>query len=286
MALFKRCFRLKITMGAMVKIYQELSADDESIKIDFDTSACINGNFSNGNITITGLTKSDMQFLSTNYNPQTLQLKDSKIELEAGYSGNLALILSGNVIEAEPNFTSPDQQIRLKVMSGAENNLKTGFTLKDSISKNATFKDICGKVASNNGLSLVFDNKIPNKVIGDFVFQGTPFQQIQKLREYMPLAVTISVSNKQLIVASQNAKGAKKIILDNTTGLLGTPKPTSMGCEVRMLLNPALNINDFVEIKSQKLHSLNQLYYILEMKHKGSNRADTWETNLTLRKAL
>lgn len=273
-------------MGNIKKVYQELSDDDISLKIDFDTQVSLGGNFSNGNITITGLNKNDMQFLSTNYNPQTLQLKDSYIELEAGYSNNLALILCGNVIESEPNFTSADQSIRLKIMSGIQNNLQKGATLKDSISKNATFKDICAKVASNNNLSLQFDSKIPNKVIGDYVFQGTPFQQIQKLRDYMPYDVNISVNNKSLIVSSVNASGARKMVLSNKTGLLGTPKPTPLGCEARMLLNPSIKISDFVEIQSAKIPSLNQLYSIMEAKHRGSNRGDTWETILMLKKAF
>ena len=286
MALFKRCYKLTLTINGKTKIYQELATSDVSLKIEFEVTASVNGAFSNGIITIFGLKQEDTAFLATNYNPQTLQLKDSFVELEAGYPEQMAMILSGNIYESEPNFTSADQSIRFKVMSGVQNNLKKGASIADSISKNATFKDICTKVASNNNLALKYDNKIPNKVIGDFAFQGTPYQQVMKLRELMPLSVNIAINNKTLEVTYTNSSSAKKMVISGDSGMIGTPKPTSTGCIVTILLNPTLSINTFVEIQSKKLPQLNELYRIIEVKHRGGNRSDNWHTELTLTKAI
>lgn len=286
MALFKRCYKLTLTINGKTKIYQELETSDKSLKIEFETSASVNGAFSNGTITIFGLRQEDLAFLSTNYNPQSLQLKDSFVELEAGYPNNMAIILNGNIYESEPNFTSADQSIRFKVMSGVQNNLKKGASVADNLSKNATFRDICAKVAKNNDLGLRYDSTIPNKVIGDYVFQGTPFQQIMKLRELMPLSVNIAINNKNLEVTSASANGAKKMLVSSDSGMIGTPKPTSNGCIVTILLNPTLSINIFIEIQSKKIPQLNSLYRIIEIKHRGGNRSDNWQTELTLTKAF
>ena len=65
MALFKRCWRLSIQIDDVVKTYQELANDETSLKIDFNVDSSFNGTFSNGEITITGLTQRDIAFLST-----------------------------------------------------------------------------------------------------------------------------------------------------------------------------------------------------------------------------
>lgn len=287
MALFKRCYKLTLNFNGKSLVYQELATNETSLKIDFETQASVNGAFSSGTITIAGLKQEDIAYLSTNYNPQTLALKDSSVELEAGYPSQMAIILNGNIYEAEPNFTSADQSIRFKVMSGIQNNLQKGKGgALDSIAKNATFKDICAKVAQNNGLGLKYDNKIPNKVIGDYAFQGTPYQQIMKLRDFMPLSVNIAVNNKTLEVSYTNSNGARKMLISGDSGLIGSPKPTSTGCIITILLNPTLSINTFIEIQSKKLPQLNTLYRIIEIKHRGASRGDAWHTELTLTKAL
>ena len=282
MALFKRCYRLSIDIDKTRKVYKDLLGD-EGLKIDFDVDMSANGNFSKGNITITGLAQQDMAFLATNRNPNGT-LKPSKLELEVGYPDLLSLILSGNIIEAEANFTMPDQNIRLSVMSAFQNS-QINKNTSNSINGNATFRDICQITASNNKLSLKYDPTIPNKIIGDYSFRGSPAQQIQNLRQYMPDDVSIAVKNNILQVVYNSTKGARAFKLDSESGLIGDPAPTLQGCNVRMLLNPALSVNDFVDLKSRRIPQLDGRYRILELKHKGVNRGDIWESNLVMIRA-
>lgn len=282
MALFKRCYRLNIDIGNTRKTYQELSGDDVSLKIDFDVDMSANGNFSKGNITIIGLPQNDIALLSTNRNKDGT-LKPSKVSLEVGYPNILGQILQGNIIEAEANFTAPDQSIRLGIISAYESGQSQTAT---NISKNATFRDIAQAVASANKLTLKYDSSIPNKVIGDYSFKGTPFQQVQRLREYMPDDIDISIKNDILEVKNKKAlAGAKKITIDSDSGLIGTPAPTLQGCNIRTLLNPALKVNDYVEIKSVRIPQLNGIYRIIELKHRGTNRGDLWESALVMNRA-
>lgn len=277
MPLFKRCYRLSIDIGTIRKTYQELQGNDTSLKIDFDIDMSANGSFSKGNITIIGLPQDDIALLATNRNKDGT-LKPSKVSLEVGYPNILGQILQGNIIEAEANFTAPDQSIRLGVMSAYESG-QTQATA--SLSKNATFKDIAQAVASANKLTLKYDSSIPNKVIGDYAFKGTPYQQVQRLREYMPNDVDISIKNNTLEVKNKNAPaGAKKIKIDSDSGLIGDPAPTLQGCNIRTLLNPALSVNDYIELKSARIPQLNGLYRIIELKHRGTNRGDLWESAL------
>lgn len=282
MALFKRCWRLKIQINDIVKVYQELTGDECSLKIDFNVDVSFNGNFSNGEITITGLTQRDIAFLATNYELGAARLKSSLVSLEVGYGDNISLILNGNIHESIPDFNNPDQSIRLKVMSGIENNIKLADATLSL--ENATFKDLCQAVAKNNDVSLDFDKSVVDKVIGDYSFQGSPFQQIQELRNLNP-DIYVTLNNNTLKVTSINESKAVKIKINNQTGLIGTPIPSATGCEVTCLLNPSITINDFIEIESIKIPQLNSDYRIIALKHIGSNRGDNWLTILTLQKA-
>ena len=282
MALFKRCWRLSIQIDDVVKTYQELANDETSLKIDFNVDSSFNGTFSNGEITITGLTQRDIAFLSTNYELGSGKLKSSFVTLEVGYQDNISLILNGNIFEAVPDFTSPDNSIRLKVMSGIENNVNLANATLSL--ENATFKDLCQAVAKNNNVSLDFDDSVENKVVGDYSFQGSPFQQIQELRN-LNQDIYVTLSNNSLKVTSINTSKAVKIKIDNKSGLIGSPIPSATGCEVTCLLNPSITINDFISIESLKIPQLNSDYRIMAIKHIGGNRSDNWITILTLQKA-
>ena len=282
MALFKRLWRLTIQVNSVLKTYQELENSDTSLKIEFDVEVAVNGTFSNGNITIHGLTTQDIAFLSTNF--ANGSIKPSLVVLEAGYKERFGVLLKGNIIEAEPNFLNPVPSIRLKVISGALNNTQR-LEMNTSISKKATFKDLCALVAKNNQSVLNYDLALGNIVIGDFVFDCSPFAQIEKLRELNENAL-ITLENGKLFVKSKHSKGFKKIKLDSSNGLIGIPKPTFTGCIARSYLNPSLNSNVFVELKNSKIPQINGLYRLGALKHKGSNRSDLWETELTLQKGF
>uniref|UniRef100_UPI0022426018 hypothetical protein n=1 Tax=Campylobacter jejuni TaxID=197 RepID=UPI0022426018 len=114
MAVFKRAWRLQIQIGDKIKTYQELNYDDTSLKIEFDVTNGIYGAFASGNITIYNLNLDDMQYLASCTNPYG-RFKRNKISLEAGYVNSLGVILSGNIIEADADFTSPDNRITFKI---------------------------------------------------------------------------------------------------------------------------------------------------------------------------
>ena len=283
MALFNRSWRLTIDIDGVSKTYQERSAQDTSLKIDFEIDSSVGGAFSNGTITIFGLSNADIAFLATNYNPQDGSLKPSLVQLELGYNDALSLVLFGNIVEAEPDFTQSDTRIRIRVASGAQQNLeKRSITASE---KDATFRSLCEIAAKNNDLALEYDSNIPQKTIGDYSFVGTPFQQIEGLRKLWD-GVDIFINGKKLSVKYKKASEVRKIVLDRDSGLIGTPKPTPFGVEATSMLNPALAAASFIELKSGKIPQINGLYRIATLSHKGSNRGELWISQLTLNKAF
>ena len=279
MAIFKRAWRLSVQIGDTLKTYQEIATGDESLKIDFKVKSALDGDFSEGDITISGLKITDTAFLGTNYDNKSGKLRESVLKLEAGYPNATAEILQGTIIEATPNFNSPNNEINLKVKSGAFNNID--FSVCDSFNGAMNFKTICEKVAQNNKVALNFKTD-ENPIIYDYSFKGTPFQQIENLRKYVKSSVYLE--NAKLCVLSENQSSETKIKIDYKSGLIGSPKPSPLGCEIVCLLNPSLRVGQYVELETKKISQLNGDYRIIELVHSGSNRGADWTSNLTLTK--
>ena len=280
MALFKRAWRLSVQIGETMKTYQELNSIDESLKINFSAKSSLEGEFSEGDITISGLKISDTAFLGTNYDAETGELRESVLKLEVGYPNAISEILQGTITEATPNFNSPNNEINLKIKSGAFNNID--FSVCDSYNGGQNFKSLCEKVAQNNKVALDFKTN-ENPIIYDYSFVGTPFQQIENLRKYVKSNITLQ--NAKLCVYSAEQSSNTKINIDYTNGLIGSPKPNPLGCEIECLLNPALQVGQFVGLKTQKIPQLDGDYRIIELVHSGSNRGSDWKSKLTLTKA-
>lgn len=278
--LFKRAWRLSVQIGDTLKTYQEINTIDESLKIDFSVKSALDGDFTEGDITISGLKLSDTAFLGTNYDNKTGELRQSELKLEVGYPNATAEILVGNIIEATPNFNSPNNEINLKVKSGGFNNID--FSVCDSINGAVNFKTICEKVAENNKVALDFKTD-ENPIIYDYSFVGTPFQQIENLRKYVKS--NIFLQNAKLCVFSENQSPYTITKIDYQSGLIGSPKPNPLGCEIECLLNSSLQVGQFIDLKTKKIPQLDGNYRIIELVHSGSNRGSDWKSKLTLTKA-
>lgn len=284
MAQFKRAWRLSVQIGDVVKTYYETAYSDTSLKIEFDVTNGIYGAFASGNITIHNLNIDDMQYLASCVSPYG-RFKRNKISLEAGYVNGLGLILSGNIIEADADFTGPDLRITFKVTGSISNNLLKN-SVQTSLNGQSEFKTICEECAKQNGLILKYDSKIGTRYIQDFSFLGSPFQMIERLRQYYSdLNIFIDETGSLLnVLLTDNGEVINTQELSNLTGLLGKPKPTMMGVNVVSMLNINLRAGGHVKLKNERLKQFDGVYRIQELKHRGSNMSDEWITELTLRR--
>lgn len=283
---FKRTWKLSVQIKNTIKTYQELDYADMSLKIEFDVTMGVSGAFSNGNITIFGLTNDDMQYLVSCYNPQLGEFKQNYISLEVGYIDNMGLILKGNIVGIEPNFNTLGNQITLRVMSGISNNLEKN-NVSTSLASDVSFKTICEECAKNNSLALNYDNTIPIRYLTDYSFNGTPYQQIMQLRRlFNDIDIFVDGLKETLNVIKKdgNTSFLNKNELSNKTGLLGKPTPTTTGLEVVSLLNTNFYAGGIIVLKNEHLKSFDSTYKIFEVKHTGGNFSDNWTSKLILRK--
>lgn len=285
MEVFKRSWRLKIQIGNVIKTYQELTYTDQSLKIEFDITMGMVGTFSDGTISISGLTDKDMQLIASGYVPYQGVFKNNFVSLEVGYINSLGLILKGNIYDIDPNFSEIGNKITLKVMVSVMNNLGNN-NVSSSLANKVNFEAVCKECAKNNGLTLNFDKSLSSKSLTDYSFNGTPYQQIENLRGYFgDVHIFIDGTKNVLNVLKKDGKGiGKSVILSNETGLIGKPKPTTQGLQVLSLLNTNFVAGGSVKLKNAVLTSFDGTYRIWELKHVGSNFGDTWLSQLTLQK--
>ena len=285
MAIFKRTWRLKIEVENVIKEFKELENTDTSLKIDFDATSKTS-KWAEGNITIQNLNKDDLQYLASCARISGgATFKHNKVSLEAGYGGDLAVILCGNISQVDVDFTSADRKCTLKVSGNfAQNALKNSVGI--SMDGDIDFREICKEASALMKVKLVYDSNIKPILQKGYSFLGTPMRLLDDLRQsFKDYYLILSADGNTLSVKpKENATILKKDIISEETGMIGMPKPTQYGLTITSLLNSALKAGDFVEVQSKKITAFNGTYFIYELKHKGSNMNNEWISTLDLRK--
>lgn len=274
MKAFKRNIELSILINGVLKTYRP-NDDGLMLRVDFSVVKSVKGAPSSGDIMIYGLAKEDIAFISTNFNPLNGILNPSFLRLSVGYGENISEILSGNIVTAIPNLDSSENSIQLNIQSGFLNNLDKNQVFHSL--KDASLKQVAQNIAENNGVKLDFRAK--DEKVGSYAFIGSPLLQISRFREAYPSKL-IFIEGDSLIVDDLSSGGKKVFLIDRESGMIGSPKPTSMGCEIQTLLNPYLNIGDALNLESEKLPQLNGRYFIFQLSHQGSNRSDAWMSKI------
>lgn len=281
MAVFKRSYRLQIQIGDVQKTYTEIEAEKYALQIEFNVYATTNATIPEAEITIFGLSLEDMQLLySTNL--QGNKLRDNAISLEAGYGGDLALLIKGSFYDVQPDFNTKGNKIILKVKSGVANNLKNNNVVT-SLAGEIDFKEICNEVAKNNSLTLNYQVQ-EKKSLMDYSFIGTPFQQILNLRTYFKdVDINIDATKEMLNVLKKNESDKNEPYeLSNQTGLIGIPEYTTTGIMVTSFLNTNLMPNKKIKLKNAKVTTMDGTYKIVDSRHQGGNRSLDWITRCTM----
>lgn len=282
MNLFGRSWLLSLEIDKHIRQYSNTSLEDASLHLEFRCEASAHQAPSNGELTLHGLEGQVISSMCTNYIPSTGALKPSMVKLEAGYRDAVNTVLVGNIIQAVPNFASSVPSVKLTIMSGLSQSQQNEYQTI-TFSGITTLRAILTKLCSMNNWILKYSSNLSNRTLEDYTYKGSPFSQIQKLRTYWD-DVNIYLLNSVLYCNNANDMPATKIILNAATGLLGSPEPSPIGCNVKILMNTMLVPGDVVDIDSFRIPQLNGLYKIITVAHMGSSRGDAWYSNLTCKR--
>ena len=274
---FNRQVRLTLQFGALIKEFSN------PYKIDFDITKSVGGTFESGSITVTGLTSSDIATMASFYEYNKAVLLPNTITLIAGYKNNIqSIIFIGSAQEAKPSFDTSDKSISFEVSSAYYSNELNAISVSY---QTTTLSAIMLEIAAKLNLALNFT--AVDKVIKNYAFQGQLFEQLNGLRKMYKNDIYIYISNSMLcVVNADSSLIAAPLVCSLETGMVGTPEPTFLGCDVKMLLQPTIIPGALVNVVSRRLPKLTGTYRAMNIRHTGSTRDSYFYTEIQCAKEL
>lgn len=257
-----------LNIGFRVKIYSNIGIPAEAY------------------IDVYNLNREDLQFLTTS--AATWMEQQTLIQLYAGYDDDVELIFGGMIEEAPP-VGYPDCALKIKCLSGAEWMSKQIDVQKS----NLKVIDLIDYVSSVTKCPVNIDanvrkaNEALNKRLDSFSYTGSVWNLLDKIQNMVggfsiEKGVFLGLVNDQIYVWSAdnyNATGGMLKINDKS-GMVGIPALTSMGVNIKMLLNTQVNTGDIVYLESERVPRATGQYRVTSIEHDGELRGKNWYTTL------
>ena len=267
-----------------------------SLHISFSLEKSDTQSSNTGTITISNLNDTHKAQLSE---------EDCYIELAAGYSSNLGNIFSGWVDSTEEDLSGGDRDMKIEVIDGFLNtDLQGSISLSGTVTCQAVV-DAC--VEKLEVTSSVITEAAAEKLAlamydNGFAFVGKYRAALQNVCR--KAGVTFSIQNGILqIYVSGEAVTESAYILSSKTGLISIPKKITIsesnsnsgtssdddsdgtaetgipGYEVEYFLNPAIGVNDLVQVDSSQITGF---YRVHKLTITGDNYTGDWKCTAQL----
>jgi len=281
--LYDRRWRILVSKDGMSAL------DVSQLDIEFSVEKSMGDNGNSGDVTI--------------YNLSTQSIKSqisegSRVIIEAGYqNGPYGIIFDGDTVDCT-HFKDGGVTRVLNLFAKDGDIFLNGTFISESFSAGMTTESLLKSFDGKGGVEL-------GDVSADFkntqlprgrVLHGSPKQILNALAKSEGGRAYISDRKIHLIKADDPPKG-QIISLTPETGLIGSPKQTEDGnVEAVCLLNPQINLNKFVHIKSDNIIRQvvetqaskataellgSGVYRIIKIKYKGNTRGNDWYAEFT-----
>lgn len=220
---------------------------------------------------------------------KVLDTKDCIIELHAGYTSHISLILVGNVVTVATQMDGADRLTELEVVDGRGAIRDTYISV--SFCGKVNSKEVFDYISAEMGISVVYSAGCEFRILPNgFSFIGAAKNALKKLSKTCGL--TWSIQNSILQVRKPNEPiTVSAYLLNAGTGLLDVPKritisaesddsadgnsgtTSQIGYEVRYLLNGAIGVNDLVRLESNTVRGYFRVY---KLNLDGDNLEGEW----------
>ena len=267
----------------------------EPLKIDFQVAKQLSTEHNRADIDISNI--SDDSASKINFRKPTLAFRfGRKVEIFAGYEGRIKKIFSGVVISA---ITSREATIKVTRIECRnifyelmQLPINISFPGGDDVKKENKLKSnailkilkIIGATITPAGEALL-KSRLGDTVFKDATnFTGTAWNVINQINRGLTSSVVISFDD---VATSFNPVGIPldepPTIYDQSTGLLGTPQPTEIGADFKIMLDPDLKISSPVLLLSDTIQAFfgagtefttTGRFVVKQIVHSGTNRAD------------
>lgn len=254
-----RTYKLEINDG--VKLY---SWDNIDLKFRITKTGSINPN--ECELTIYNLDKEKRNAVIN---------KKSIITLSAGYESENGIIFKGSLETGEAVYNSPDWLINITSKDG----IKQLKTLVKSISftPKTEVKKIIDHIIKETGLTAGDLSGIPQKYYSKgFVLNGEAIKNLKDILANKKIDFFVNDGVINIVEKNKNLN-TNAILLNESSGLIGTPKKTKDGYAVKSLLRPSLNPNSYIKVESK---SYTGFLIVKNVILTGYTRSNEWYADL------
>lgn len=227
-----------------------------------------------------------------NLNPThkaTLEEKDCVVTLNAGYRGNMPLVLTGTVTNVVTEDDGADQKTTIDVLDGRKELRDSYVTL--GYLQSTDSKLILQDAAGQMGLPITFSPGASFKPLESYSYVGLAKNVLDKVCASNNLTWTIQNGVIQVTKSNEPISTIAHLI-SSQTGLIGSPKKLTQseknsgsaeenssknkaqaGWEIRYFLNAAIGVNDLVQLQSK---AASGIFRVKSVKLQGDNMAGDW----------
>jgi hypothetical protein len=213
-----------------------------------------------------------------NLNPehQNQLLKEwADIQLLAGYQGAERLIFSGQIRTATPKIQGTDRIITIESGDGDREILR-GFVNK-TLTKGCTANQVVAACQSSMfGVPNAHKDDLETVYARGRVLSGRASDVLTKQTKQDGAQWSIQ-DGQMLLLKGDNVRPNAVWLINQSTGMLGSPEPTQDGVKVKTLLNPAYLIGGVAKIDSEIYQGGVRIESI---RHSGDTHSSEWSSEL------
>lgn len=215
--------------------------------------------------------------------------KTSKVrtlQISAGYKDDFGALFNGGIERVINTREGPDWVTEIKASSALAQILHNVLDKNWESDAGTPFKTIADEAFSSlagvdkvsysvEALSLISSITLPS-----FSANGSAYKTVQNLMRGIGLAWTIDSKEAKVVIPSNPLNAANSYLVDETSGLIGSPKVDDMGYEFRTLIDHNITTGTLVFISSQTLEAstpgLDALATAWTLEVRGDTHEDDW----------
>ena len=232
-------------------------------------------------------------------NRNKIKKEFTKIFLNAGYSDNLSLIFSGDIV----NVTHEKKEADWITVLYCGDTIKTinSSTINKTLPAGQTTESIFNELVSNmkdvtkgvtDGLKDCMTKKM--SLLRGLVLSGSVKEWLDKLSKNCGFDYSINNGVIETTYKDRPFSDEPALIIEQNNGMIGSPEVTEIGIKVKSLLLPNIKLGRKIEIKSisAKINVGNMIYrkippiagegtyFAYKINHIGDTMSDDWFTQI------
>jgi len=244
-----------------------------------------------------------------NETAQKIKKEFKKVILQAGYQSNFGVIFKGNIYQVIIGRESATDTF-IDIIAGDGDRAYNFAIVNQTLAKGSTSLD---QVQAS--IAQMAKKDVTAGHLGDFPTQQLPRGKVMygPAKKYLQNAAdttdkTWSIQNEQVTFVSLTSYlPDQAVVINSSTGLIGSPQQTNIGVNLKTLLNPKFKMGTRVQLNNSSIQgmkinlnvnvatkdsisNLRQLtpaqlnddgiYYAFAAEHSGDTRGTEWYTSL------